>query len=395
MIDKEILGCVILGSKKFGTTVSEPFNNLVVDFLGDFSNELKKLKKINSYLDLIYLVFWCRKKQNLAKNHYNNCLRLGRGLIFHICPSNVPTNFIYSFFFGLLSGNSNIVKIPSKNFKEKTIILSIIKLLFNKKKYINLKNSNCFIQYDDKDKTTKKVSSICDGRVIWGGDETINEVRKTWIPERAIEITFSDRYSLSVINLDEFKKEKSTQIKLLAKKFYYDGYMMNQLACNSPHFVFWIGEKNKKLQDYFWNQLSKIVEKNFLFDNIHVVDKYTNLMENIITQKSFNNIKMYKNNLYVMDPGNQINHIENIRGVNGTFFQKNIRKITDLRKFITKKCQTVSYFGFTKDQLKFFLLNNNLLGIDRFVPIGKALEIDMIWDGYDVIKSLSRVISLE
>ena len=75
--------------------------------------------------------------------------------------------------------------------------------------------------------------------------------------------------------------------------------------------------------------------------------------------------------------------------------KKNIRKITDLRKFITKKCQTVSYFGFTKDQLKFFLLNNNLLGIDRFVPIGKALEIDVIWDGYDVVKSLSRVISLE
>ena len=47
------------------------------------------------------------------------------------------------------------------------------------------------------------------------------------------------------------------------------------------------------------------------------------------------------------------------------------------------------------NQIKFFLLNNNLLGIDRFVPIGKSLEIDMIWDGHDVVKSLSRVISLE
>ena len=270
-----------------------------------------------------------------------------------------------------------------------------MKSLFKKKKFFILKNSNCFIEYKNEIETTKKISSICDGRVIWGGDKTINEIRKVWIPERTIEITFSDRYSLSVINLDEFKKEKSTQIKLLAKKFYYDGYMMNQLACNSPHFVFWIGIKNKKLQDYFWNQLSKIVEKNFLFDNIHVVDKYTNLMENIITQKSFNNIKMYKNNLYVMEPGKQINHIENIRGVNGTFFQKNIRKIADLKKFITKKCQTVSYFGFTKKQLELFILNSNLLGVDRLVPIGKALGIDIIWDGYEVLKSLSRSVSLE
>ena len=46
-------------------------------------------------------------------------------------------------------------------------------------------------------------------------------------------------------------------------------------------------------------------------------------------------------------------------------------------------------------KLKPFLLNNNLLGIDRIVPIGQALEIDIVWDGYEVINSLSRVISLK
>ena len=395
MLDKKIINCSVLGNKKFEIKVSEPFCNLATNFLVDFSNELRKFKKVNLYPDLIYLIFWCGKNNKIEKNINMRYLRLGRGLIFHICPSNVPTNFIYSFFFGLLSGNSNIVKIPSKNFKEKDIILAVLKLLFNKKKYVNLKNSNCFVQYNNNDEITKKISSICDGRVIWGGDHTINCIRKIWIPERAIDITFPDRYSLSVINLDQLKKQKLKQIELLAKKFYYDGYMMNQLACNSPHFVFWIGKRNEKLQDRFWTQLNKIVEKKFFFDDVHVVDKYTNLMENIITQKDFNNIKMFKNNLYVVDVGNQIDQIENIRGVNGTFFQKNINKIEDLKSFITKKCQTVSYFGFGKNQLKHFLMNNNLLGIDRVVPLGRALEIDMVWDGYEVVKSLSRVISLE
>ena len=41
------------------------------------------------------------------------------------------------------------------------------------------------------------------------------------------------------------------------------------------------------------------------------------------------------------------------------------------------------------------MTNNNLLGIDRIVPIGEALNIEIIWDGYDVIRSLSRIISLE
>jgi hypothetical protein len=295
----------------------------------------------------------------------------------------------------LLSGNSNIVKVPSKDFKEKKIILSTVKLLFNKKKYLNLKKTNFFVQYNNKDEITKKISSICDGRVIWGGNKTVNNIRKMWIPERAVDLTFPDRYSISIINLDKLKKENSEQVKMLAKRFYYDGYMMNQLACNSPHFVFWIGKKNKKLQDNFWSQLSKMVEKKFVFDDVHIVEKYSNLLENIIVQKDFKNIKMFKNNLYVLDPDNKTKHIENIRGVSGTFFQKNIHQIKDLKNFISKKCQTVSYFGFTKDQLKYFLLNNNLLGIDRVVPIGKALEIDIVWDGYETIKSLSRIISLE
>ena len=397
ILDKEILNYDVLGIKRFETCVSKPFNSLAIDFLSDFSTRLRKLKKIKLFPDLIYLIFWCGKKRNknLTKYFNNDFLRLGRGLIFHICPSNVPTNFIYSFFFGLLSGNSNIVKIPSKNFKEKKMILSTIKSLFNEKKYMNLKKTNCFIEYNNKDEITKKISSICDGRVIWGGNKTVNEVRKIWTPERAVDLTFPDRYSLSIINLDKLENEKLEKVKLLAKKFYYDGYMMNQLACNSPHFVFWVGKKNEQLKNYFWEQLSKIVEKKFFFDDVHVVEKYANLMENIIVQKDFTNIKMFKNNLYVIDPDNKINQIEDIRGINGTFFQKSINRIDDLKNFITKKCQTVSYFGFTKNQLKYFLLNNNLSGIDRVVPIGKALEIDIIWDGYEVVKSLSRAITLE
>ena len=106
-------------------------------------------------------------------------------------------------------------------------------------------------------------------------------------------------------------------------------------------------------------------------------------------------IRLFKNYLYVVNPNKNINNIENIRGLSGIFFQKNIGNLSELKKFITKKCQTVTYFGLNKEQIKSFLLRNNLLGIDRVVPIGKALDINLIWDGYDVIDSLSRTITLE
>ena len=72
--------------------------------------------------------------KNLKKefNHKNN--RLGLGLIFHITPSNIPTNFAYSLIFGLITGNSNIVKVPSKDFEQlKIIYCSIIKKILKKK----------------------------------------------------------------------------------------------------------------------------------------------------------------------------------------------------------------------------------------------------------------------
>ncbi len=397
MLDKKKILYQITKNKRFNINVSEPFNNQSIDFLSDFSKELKKEKKIYKFPDLIYLIFWTSYKKigEAKKKFLSRNIRLGRGLIFHICPSNVPTNFIYSFFFGLLSGNSNIVKVPSKAFPEKNIILSTINKLFKKKKYLGLKNSNFFIQYDEKIENTQKISSICDGRIIWGGDKTINEVRKIWIPERAVELTFADRYSLSVLNLNKFKKIKDHEIKLIAKKFFYDSYMMNQSACNSPHFVFWVGKKNNNLQQKFWKELNYIAEQKFILDESVVLNKYSNLIKNMIDQKNFQNIKLFKNNLYVVNPNKNIKNIENIRGISGIFFQKNIASIIELKKFITKKCQTVTYFGLNKKQIESFVLKNNLFGIDRVVPIGKALDINLVWDGYDVIDSLSRTITLE
>ena len=82
ILDKEILSYDVLRGKKFETKVTEPFNNLAIDFLVDFSSRLRKFKKINSFPDLIYLIFWSskNKNKNLAK-YFNNYLRLFTDLV--------------------------------------------------------------------------------------------------------------------------------------------------------------------------------------------------------------------------------------------------------------------------------------------------------------------------
>ena len=68
----------------------------------------------------------------------------------------------------------------------------------------------------------------------------------------------------------------------------------------------------------------------------------------------------------------------------------------NLNYIINKNLQTITYFGFSKNFLiKYFGKKNLNKGIDRVVPIGQALNIDLIWDGYDLTKILSREIEIK
>ena len=77
------------------------------------------------------------------------------GLLFHITPSNIPTNFAYSLIFGLLSGNKNIIKVPSKIFPQVDIICSAINKAL--KKFNSLKNFIKIVRYSDNENFTKKI----------------------------------------------------------------------------------------------------------------------------------------------------------------------------------------------------------------------------------------------
>ena len=61
---------------------------------------------------------------------------------------------------------------------------------------------------------------------------------------------------------------------------------------------------------------------------------------------------------------------------------------------LSSKFQTLTYFGVKKNLLDTFA-KSNLSGIDRIVPIGQALEISLVWDGYDINKTLTRVVDIK
>ena len=65
-----------------------------------------------------------------------------------------------------------------------------------------------------------------------------------------------------------------------------------------------------------------------------------------------------------------------------------------MRKYISEKLQTVTYYGTDFDKIKKFIIKNQIKGIDRIVPIGRAFDITPEWDGVDIISTLSRTIGI-
>ena len=126
--------------------------------------------------------------------------RLGVGFIFHITPSNIPTNFVYSLIFGLLSGNSNLVKVPTKKFSQINIVCKILNSILKKKIFKKISKMISIVRYNKEDEYSKEISLKCNARLIWGGDKTIKDIRKYSLNPRAFDITFSDRYSICFLN---------------------------------------------------------------------------------------------------------------------------------------------------------------------------------------------------
>lgn len=379
-------------NKILDENTSEIFSDTSIKFLSDFSKKILIDKEAKKYPDLITFAFFCRKANleglKLKFKKFNET-RIGRGIVFHIAPSNVPLNFAYSLLAGILAGNINIVRLPSKNYNQNIIFVKILKELSKIKSYHNFLNKILLVQYDYNSKFTEYFSSVCDIRVIWGGDETINNVRKSPLQPKAYDITFPDRYSICLINADKYVKEKDK--KRIANDFFNDTFLFDQNACTSPHIILWNGiNKNINLsKKLFWSELHKLVQTNYEFQNISSIDKLTAFYNQSVNLIDIKKTKTNDNLIWLTELKKLKPNIENFRSNCGYFLEHNLKSINDISKISNNKYQTLAYFGYEIDELQKIFYESSFRGLDRIVKIGQTSQFSLIWDGYNLINSLS------
>jgi hypothetical protein len=294
----------------------------------------------------------------------------------------------------MLSGNSNIVRVPSKNFDQVKIIVEAINTLSNRSEFEPISKRIVLVQYDRSNNATGSFSSICDVRIIWGGDETISQIRENVLPPRAFDVTFTDRYSICVINADKYIDEKDPE--KIANGFYNDTYLFDQNACTSPHLVIWTGANAnvEAAQLIFWDNLYNIVKNKYEVQSVRAVDKITSFYDQAIQMSGIELVGTADNLLWRIKLNDLSSDIDLFRCNAGYFSEYHASSILELSKIIKRKYQTLAYYGFLKRELKEFITQLKPLGIDRIVPIGRTMDFSLVWDGYSLISSLSRTIEI-
>lgn len=370
-----------------------PFDEKIINFLNDLSKKLLSIREAKIYPDVVTLAFWMRKssilnlKERFVSKDTN--FHVGRGVAFHIAPSNVPVNYAYSLVTGLLTGNANVVRIPSKDFPQVTIINKAINEVLES--YKEMQSYICLVRYGREQKINDVLSTIADVRIIWGGDKTIEEIRKSPLGPRAAEVTFADRYSLAVIDSEKYMEADNKAH--IAEDFYNDTYLTDQNACTSPRIVIWLGNKKEEAKKQFWSELHDIVGKKYTFQSIQGINKLTSSYLMAVSQPG-TVIEKRNDNLIVRVKIKTVNSdIMQLKDNSGYFFEYDCEDIIELGNLCNNThCQTISYIG--KQDMFLPLLNLGIKGVDRIVPVGKSMDFDLIWDGYNLTERLTRTISI-
>lgn len=388
------------------TAGREPFSAEILEFCGAVSKELMRAPEGKNYPDIITLGFWLRRgaTEGLKKRFIleDGNMHVGRGIVYHVAPSNVPVNFAYSLFAGLLCGNANVVRVPSKDFLQVRIIVEAIKKALQE--HTGMASYVCLVRYGHELEINDRLSALCDVRIIWGGDATITEIRKSPLRPRATEITFADRFSLAVIDVAAYAVLTEQEKKKTARGFYNDTYLTDQNACTSPRAVIWLNsvgenrENVRKVRGEFWSRLWEIVEQEYVFQDIQGVNKLTKMY--LLAAGGEIRVRESKlpegadNRLVCVEMDKVTDTVAEYFDNAGYFLEYVTEDILDLAALCNNdRCQTIGYVG--KKEMFFPLIRAGVRGIDRVVPIGKTMDFDFTWDGYNLAERLSRTIVLQ
>jgi hypothetical protein len=384
-----------------------PFSTAALDFVDALSVSLLQDKQMRAHPELIALAYWMRKAnltrlRDTSKAEQGQRIFVARGTVFHIAPANVDSISMYSWLLSLLCGNRNIVRLSSRITAQSEALVAHLKALFSREEYRSIAQRNLLISYPADDAMTAELSSNCDMRVLWGGDDTVVHLRSIPLPPHAVELTFSNKYSVAVISAEAWLSASPQEQTEIARSFWNDAYWFGQMACSSPRTVVWIGKADtcRQAAEQFWPMIDEVLQAKSEIPVLSGAD-FVNKLVAADSAAMASEVKIRRGSdnrlLRVWFDAAGAAFDSSIMRQHcgaGLFYECSLGSLDALRPLLARVVQTLSYWGWTQSQMRQFIQQEPLAGLDRIVPFGRALDFGLVWDGNDLIRAFMREISL-
>lgn len=371
------------------------FDATVTGFLNELSRSILSDPRARAFPDLATFAYFCRRASlsALAERHPDARQRLGWGTLVHVAPSNIPINFAFSLVFGMLAGNSNIVRLPSRGFPQIDLCIELFDRTLADARFGDLARETALVQAERGNPAFNALIAEADGVVVWGGDATVNSFRALPKKPRAVEVYFPDRRSSAAIDAAACLALDADGLRRLAHDFFNDSYLVDQNACSSPSLVFWVGAPatTAAAKNAFWAAVSdELQRQNYRLDPTARIDKHLDLLALTADAGHAVTLTVHAPDIWCLDGSAPTTPPLRF----GQFVEIDLEDMSGIAGHLRDNEQTLTVFGLSSGDLLDELVRAGGHAVDRIVPIGRALDIGPYWDGKDLIATLSRRIEV-
>jgi hypothetical protein len=378
---------------------TEPFHPSVVDVCVEVSQGILRSRELRRFPELTVLAFWMRKaeiqrlRDEFASLGREDRILVPRGTVLHLPPRNVDTMFVYSWLLSALTGNQNVIRLSPLRSESTNVLLDVFRRALAGAAE-PARSSTMIVSYGHEPEPTELLSSLCDVRVIWGGDQTVTSIRRFPLPPHARELTFPDRYSLAAIQIDAYRQLDSDGRDRLADQFFNDSYWFDQAGCSSPRLLVWCGDPSQATEtsdDFFPRLAACVRRRQYPLSAAQSMQKLVFSASAILDRAITACIRLPEVTVLRLA---SLDKFDRRHPGGGLFYEAHIHDLGELAPMLQRRDQTLAYFGFDAVQLRSFITSLNGRALDRVVPIGQALQFGRFWDGHDLLQEFCRHVYL-
>jgi hypothetical protein len=373
-----------------------------VAFCADLSTQLMADTQARRFPALQALAFWLRPAsiRTMIQNHMAapaHTLRVPRGVVFQIPPSNVDVLFAYMAALSLLAGNVTIVRLPRGHRPEQELLLDILADCLADAPQM-IRERLILIRYDHDIELTAAFSALCDARMVWGGDETVTTIRRVPLPPLAVEASFADRFSSMALDAKAYLLADDAQREHIVHAITNDIYLFDQMTCASPRLALWVGsaDEAEKAREDFYPRLAAHAGERYgsppAGENLAKLNAHFLALHDLPVTES----KIYTPALTVLTLSGWegLSAFKTINYGYGLLLDVRLETLAALARKVEKRDQTLTVWGFTPQETEGLVRLSGGDGFDRVVPVGQALSFDPVWDGHNLFDTLTRLIQV-